>query len=1132
MKKDKYLIIKKAKENNLKSISVQIPREKLVVFTGVSGSGKSSLVFDTIFKEGQRRYIASLSSYARQFMQQMEKPEVDVIDGLSPTICIDQKTAGRNPRSTVGTITEIYDFLRLLFSRLGEPHCPNGHGSIGGQSSETIISHIHRDFDSQNILVMSPIVRDRKGEYRKELKDLREMGFKRVYIDNHIFSLKDKIELKRYEKHSIDLVLDYFFLDEENASRLDESIYKSIEMSNGWVSIVQYNPSNSDNQTQQKVLNYTVYGTKTTCGECGFSLPELEPRLFSFNSRQGMCESCLGLGHQAIFDEKKIIVNESVLIFEAFSILNEEGNLPYLKKGRKEIEKIAKKWKVSLKQPWNKLPKNFRDRILYQTEHSKDNVKFAVIPILEDFYRTYHPPFFQKYMILSNCPACEGNRLNQTALNVIFHKRNIASFVNDSIENNKSFFANLILSKEEENVGTPIIKEIRERLYFLSEIGLDYLTLNRRANTLSGGEAQRIRLASQVGVGMEGCLYIMDEPSIGLHQSDNKKLIQALRSLCEKSNSVYVVEHDEDTILSADFLVDIGPYAGKQGGNILFADNPCQFSLSNTAQKVTSPTFQYLIGEKLSPLASNRTIDKNKVIQLRGIKKNNLNDVDIDIPLGVFNVVTGVSGSGKSTLILDVLKNHLQLEIQDNLSTLDDETEEEVSLNDTQFEGTVKSTDKIDRIIEITQKPIGRTSRSNPITYTKAFDVIRDLFAMTSEARYRQYTKSRFSFNVKGGRCETCKGAGVVNIDTQLFAMTEVICESCNGKRFNRSTLDIHYREKNIFDVLSMTVSEAYAFFENIPKLKVILGIMQDIGLGYLPIGITSTKISGGEAQRIKIARELGKQPHIAKEKRFSHTLYLLDEPTTGLHFHDIHKLIHSLEQLVKQGHTLVIIEHNLDLIKSADQIIEMGPKGGKEGGKILFCGTVNELCETKFPTGIELQNYLNKYQKKQRGHYIKSENIASLFFNHQMPSMINGVSKTNVTEKIAQQSVFDSKKIIIENLQKNNLNNIEINIPKNQLIAVTGVSGSGKSSLAFDTIFQEGQRKYIESLSTYARRFLGRIPRVKADKISGISPTIAVDQKNISQNPRSIIATYTEIYDSLRVIFTYIADVHHPKNQ
>jgi excinuclease ABC subunit A len=1062
----KYLTIHNATEHNLKNVSLKIPRYSLTVITGLSGSGKSSLAFDTVFKEGQRRYIASLSAYARQFMHQMDRPAVEMIEGLSPTICIDQKSAGRNPRSTVGTITEIYDFLRLLYSRLGTAHCPKGHGPISGQTSEMITDRILTQYSGQRIMIMAPVILGRKGEYRKELNELKEKGFTRVFIDGLLYRLDEDISLARYEKHSIELVLDRLSASGSQRSRIQESVVRAIELAEGKVSVIKYfSADDAQNEDEKKgdylkrikdTYNYALFNPARSCSTCGLSVPELEPRLFSFNVPQGACPQCSGLGYNQEFDPSLFIADENVSVFDgALKVLNDSGHVLYLNTGRESIVKLARQYKVDIKLPWKKLPAAFKKRILTGAGSSKDTVDFDIISSLQWLYNRYHIHMLERYMKIHTCPECEGSRLNKTAISVLFLKHTISDLVNMQI-----------------------------------------ITLERRSNTLSGGEAQRIRLAAQIGSGLEGCLYVLDEPSIGLHQTDNKRLIDTLKTLRDKSNTIFVIEHDEETMLHSDHLVDVGPFAGVHGGEVCFNGKPENLLLSSGNK--CSQTKDFLNGKRVIPLPKERR-NVDKYIHIKGAEKYNLKKVNADIPLGVFCVIAGVSGSGKSTLIMDILRDGAS-----GKSTGDD------------LYSAITGLEHIDKVIEIDQKPIGRTPRSNPATYTKAMTIIRDLFALLPEAKLRGYKKGRFSFNVKGGRCEHCGGAGVTVVDMQMFQSAEVACEICNGKRFNANTLDIHYKGKTISQILEMTIGEAVEFFKDIPRLSQILSVLCDIGMEYVKLGQPSTTLSGGEAQRIKLASELSK-------KSTGKTLYILDEPTTGLHFEDIKKLLSALQKLVDAGNTVIVIEHNLDVIKTADYVIELGPGGGDNGGKIIAAGTPEAVAKCKTPTGKELGIFLKRYNNRLKKKYLGKTGAAML---------LKEAGKKQQVKKTTGKagSRHNDSVIILDGLRKNNLKNISIKLPKNKIITVTGLSGSGKSSLAFDTVFREGQRKYIESLSTYARRFLGRISRPEADSIEGISPTIAVDQKAGSKNPRSTVATQTEIYDSFRVLFTNAGVFHCPE--
>lgn len=1142
-KKKSFLSIRGAKEHNLKNISLDIPRNTLTVVTGVSGSGKSSLCYDTIFKEGQRRYIASLSAYARQFMQQIERPSADLIEGLSPAICIDQKTAGSNPRSTAGTVTEIYDFLRLLYARLGQPHCPAGHGPISGQTFEQICDHIMREYQEHIVCVMAPVIIARKGSYRKILKEIQIKGFSRIRIDGELKKLDGNIPLGRYEKHTIEIVIDRLDTVSSNITRLSEAVRKALDITKTIVSVMEY--SSKKKETGE---NYRTYTTMHACPVCGISIPELEPRLFSFNVPQGACPCCSGLGYLQRFHESKFVRDADLPLLEgALSVLNPEGNILYINSGRNEIIRLAKKYGIDISKPFSSLPVKFVNRLFWGTESTSEMKDpefyftpdtFSITSSLVYIYRKYNITPLEKYMLRRVCPECRGARLNPVARSVRFDNRVIHELTALQIYTLKEYFSGITLHGNKHHIGTPIIREITDRLDFLLSVGLDYLSLDRPANTLSGGEAQRIRLAAQIGSGLEGCVYILDEPSIGLHQCDNRRLLTMLTRLRDKGNTILVIEHDEETMLCADHLVDIGPGAGVEGGTVCFNGDPSR--LPPPTDLLLSRTHTYLCGKEILGIPSVRRQPAG-YIEITGIHRHNLKDVTLRLPLGIFTVVAGVSGSGKSTLIFDVFKEYLEKSGQKSNALKGDLVRNDLNENDideysmnnpepyvhaaenkTAYSvsggsgGTLS--DKITRggkhkVIEIDQKPIGRTPRSNPATYSKAMDYIRDLFSLLPESRIRGYKKGRFSFNVKGGRCETCGGAGVVTMDMQIFQSTEVVCDACSGKRFNQQTLEIHYRGKNIFDILEMTVHDACVFFKDIPSLSPILNIMEEIGLGYIRLGQPSTSLSGGEAQRVKLASELKKKPD-------GKTIYLLDEPTTGLHFDDIKKLLKCLNRLTEGGNTVVVIEHNLDMLKAADYIIEMGPGGGGKGGQIIAEGTPEDIALAATPTGTELSRFFQRFYDRKNGKFSGAAGYKKLY---------TGIRKESGIEDAVPDNSCSSGLIRLHGVKKNNLKNISLDLPKNKIIAVTGVSGSGKTSLAFDTIFQEGQRKYLESLSTYARRFLGRMPRAEADKIEGITPTIAVDQKAHNKNPRSTLATQTEIYDSLRVLFANIGKMHCP---
>ena len=937
------IIIKGAKEHNLKNINIEIPRDKLVVITGLSGSGKSSLAFDTLYAEGQRRYVESLSSYARQFLGIMEKPAVESIEGLSPAISIDQKTTSKNPRSTVGTVTEIYDYIRLLYARIGTPYCPNCGIKIEKQSIDQIVDNIMALEAGTRIQVLAPVIRSKKGEFTKQLEEYQKEGFVRARIDGQVYELSDDIDLDRKKKHEIELVVDRLVIKEDIRSRLTESVETALKHADNLVLI--------DIVGQKPVL----YSTNYACPHCGFSFPELSPRMFSFNNPFGACPECSGIGYLMKMDPDLIIPDKNKTLYDGVKAFGSSVMKRADTMARMYFESIGRHYGVDISVPIKKLPKDFLDKILYGTgsevidfefESSAGTRKFSttfegVLPTLDRRHNETKSQgmrdFYEMYMSNSECPACKGARLKPEILSIKIGDKNINDLTDMSIKKIKEFLNNVKLTKTQTMIADMILKEIDKRLQFLIDVGLEYLTLSRSAGTLSGGEAQRIRLATQIGSGLTGVLYILDEPSIGLHQRDNDKLLSTLKKLRDLGNTLIVVEHDEDTMYAADQIIDIGPGAGSHGGNVM---------AQGTAEEVklveNSVTGQYLSGRKKIPVPKKRRkMVKGRVIEVQGARENNLKNISVKFPLGLFTCITGVSGSGKSTLVNEVLYKTVAKELNG------------ANEKPGKCKG-VKGLEQIDKIINIDQLPIGRTPRSNPATYTGVFDLIRDIFAGTNEAKLRGYQKGRFSFNVAGGRCESCNGDGVHKIEMHFLPDVFVPCEVCKGKRYNHETLEVKYKGKSIADVLDMTVEEALEFFDKIPKIKQKLQTLYDVGLSYIKLGQPSTTLSGGEAQRVKLATELSK-------RATGKTLYILDEPTTGLHIADVHKLVDILQRLVDTGNTILVIEHNLDLIKTCDYIVDLGPEGGDNGGEVIAVGTPEQICKNdRSYTGKFLKKYLS----------------------------------------------------------------------------------------------------------------------------------------------------------------------------
>lgn len=938
---EKYIRIRGARQHNLKNINLDIPRDKMVVITGLSGSGKSSLAFDTIYAEGQRRYMESLSSYARQFLGQMDKPEVDYIEGLSPAISIDQKTTSRNPRSTVGTVTEIYDYLRLLFARVGHPHCPKCGKEVKQQSIDQMLDQLLSLPERTKLLVNAQVVRGKKGEHKKLLEHIRKEGYARLLIDGEMRDAGEEIQLDKNKKHTIEVVVDRLIIRDEIRSRLAESMEAALKLGEG-VAYVQI--------VDGELL---MFSQNFACVDCGISLPEIAPRMFSFNSPFGACPTCLGLGSQMEMDLDLVLPDHSLSLAGGAVAPLSSNTKSY---SMCQMGAILEKHGFSLDTPWQDLSKKVQKLLLYGTGEQRYEFGYenmfgiykihngpfeGVMPMLERRYKESDSDMmresYENYMSVSLCPTCHGARLKPETLAVTVGDKNIQQVTDMTVRECQSFFQQVDFTEREQVIGKQILKEINARLGFLVTVGLDYLTLSRAAGSLSGGEAQRIRLATQIGSGLVGVLYILDEPSIGLHQRDNNRLLEALQNLRNLGNTLLVVEHDEDTMHAADYIVDIGPGAGSNGGAVV-----AQGTAEEIMQVPESITGQYLSRRRFIPVPEQRRLGNGKFLEIRGAAEHNLKELDLKLPLGTLNVITGVSGSGKSTLINEILFKAVAAKLY------------KAKARPGRFKKLI-GLENIDKVIDIDQSPIGRTPRSNPATYTGVFDLIRTLFSQCSEAKMRGYKPGRFSFNVRGGRCETCKGDGIIKIEMHFLSDVYVPCEVCGGARYNTETLEVKYKGKSISDVLNMTIDEAVEFFKNIPRIASKMQVLQDVGLGYVKLGQSATTLSGGEAQRVKLATELSR-------RSTGRTLYILDEPTTGLHTADIHKLLGILQRLVDGGDTVVVIEHNLDVIKCADHIVDLGPEGGDQGGTIVAQGTPEEIVKVKASyTGKFLKPLLQK---------------------------------------------------------------------------------------------------------------------------------------------------------------------------